>query len=68
MSKQYQWSINGGNLEIDGSTYTMRVSSRSAIEVYCEVIVKLSNGEVLYGSKNIIVRPNGKAINLVVCV
>ena len=46
--KQYLWSINGGKLEINGNTYTMRVSSRSAIKVYCEVIVKLSSGEALY--------------------
>ena len=55
--KQYLWSINGGKLEINGSTCTMRVSSRSVIEVYCEVIVRLSSGEALYGSKNLRHRP-----------
>ena len=64
--KQYLWSINGGNLETGDNTYTMRVSSRSAIKVYCEVIVKMSSGEALYGSKNITVhdKRNGKALNL----
>ena len=66
--KQYLWSINGGKLEINhnGSTYTMRVSSRSAIKVYCEVIVKLSSGEALYGGKNFTVhdKRNGKTLNL----
>ena len=64
--KQYQWSINGGNLVISDNTYTMRVSSRSAIKVYCEVIVKLTNSEALYGSKNLTVhdKRNGKALNL----
>ena len=64
--KRYLWSINGGKLEINGSTYTMRVSSRSAIKVYCKVIVELSSGEALYGSKNFTVhdKRNGKALNL----
>ena len=67
VAKQYQWSINGGHFEIsNNNTYTMRVSSRSAIKVCCEVLVKLTNGGALYGSKNIIVhdKRNGKTLNL----
>ena len=63
---QYRWSINGTQLEVPGSMYTMRVLSQLAIKIYCEVIVKLKSGRAIYGNDRITVhdRPNGKAFDV----
>ena len=56
-TKQYQWSINGGNWKIGNNTHTMQVP-QSTINITCEVFIKLNSGVAFCGRNSIIIQPS----------